>query len=188
MEETMYHHDGYFSAQGYCPNCKHKISLRLKIGFAGGRAHAIDPEVIKKVIELSKTKRAIEIARELNIPYSRVQNIKARFNLSFPALYAYLYPEIDALLSSMRNKDIAQKFGVSISLVSRRRLVTGVGVDFDILPSQKKEKVLKLHNDGFSFADIGRAMRLSRQRVEQIVKEVLPGTIIEPTAKEKGGA
>jgi hypothetical protein len=82
------------------------------------------------------------------------------------------YPEIDPLLPNFKDKDIAKQLDIPIHVINNRRHILKIKTPDISVASEKREKVKKLRGAGFTTPEIGRALRLSRQRVEQILKDL----------------
>lgn len=82
------------------------------------------------------------------------------------------YPEIDPLLPNLKNRDIAKQLDLPTHVVANRRKVLRIKTPDISVASEKREKIKKLSEMGFKAPEIGRALRLSRQRIEQITKDL----------------
>ena len=66
---------------------------------------------------------------------------------------------------------IARRFGVSVTAVCNLRRRKGIKSTIKVRMDLKFEKVRELAGKGLGFAEIGKVVSLSRQRVEQILKD-----------------
>lgn len=166
-------HGGYYSVCGKCPECDARIALRFQIGLAKPRKHTIPREVIEKIVPLLGTMSDSALARKFGVSSSFVGRERMGRNIARFQTPSTLIAAIDELLPTMKNKDIAHQLGTFPSIVAARRLKTKIktlpGVT---LICSKRERVLELHEKGLSMTEIGRVMRLTRQRIEQIIKEL----------------
>ena len=163
--------DGRYTISGRCPNCNSQIAIHVSTDLYRPRTRQLDPKTKEEIVLLLGTMRDFHIAKKFGVSASYVRNERIRRNIPNYSVVndEPLWAKVDPLLPNHRDVAICKLTGVSAMFISRRRAKLGLPRPQKYQTLENKKRVFLLHDQGFDMAAIGRALRFSRQYVEQVL-------------------
>jgi len=139
----------------------------------------ITPEIKAQLLRLAGTKTDREVAVEVGLQPSNVTMFRQKNDIApmYPSvkLTDEQWREIEPLLGKVRDNEIAVKYRVSNTTISSKRVSLGIprmARCGEAAVTRDLEKIKRLRESGLTLEQIGRAYRVSRQRIEQLLKDL----------------
>lgn len=176
-EKVLEPHDGRFSINGRCPGCGHAIAMRIVLDLQKPSKLGLDAATIANVDALLGKMSDREIALQTGVSYAWVSNRRRALVIPRYSVInnADLWRNVDPLFVDHRDSEILShpanvEAGFSLAQIRNRRLSLGIKQPAADERRTTHERIFKLHDMGFDMSAIGAAVRLTRQRVEQILR------------------
>lgn len=158
---------------GLCPKCGTDLAISIRVDTVclkkGGRTNAKLPEEIwGRVDPLLGTMTDKEVAKRLNLGLASVS--KRRRDLGIKSLAEKQRDGIDALLKEGRDDEIELNYpAVSHQTIVNRRKELGLPGKVE---TRKRKQAKVLYEQGLTMEQIATMLRVTRQRVEQLIKDL----------------
>lgn len=154
-----------------CPRCGSKINGNLEIESRYRKTNKIDELVLQRIKELAGTKPDGEVAREVGVSLSLIYNFRKENNIKryYKIEDESQWKKIDVMFNEYTDTEISRISGILYQDVRKRRKFLDIELPEKFDRREVIRKIFILKKQGFNQQDIANAVRLTRQRIEQIL-------------------
>lgn len=162
---------------GRCTKCGEQVHIVISLvattdkllKSGGNTARKIPREIIEEIRPLLGTDTDMNIAQKFHVSHSSVQKLRNAENI---AVYKTVkrWEDVDPLFDTHDDDEIISKFPNlnKQSLYVRRRVLNKESSEN--IHRRRRAKIL--YKQGLTMEDIGKLLRVTRQRVEQLLKDI----------------
>jgi len=111
--------------------------------------------------------------RYMGKSYTKDEFIELFFRDRDGSIYRHVdwTPEMDSVIGTDTDLNVAKLLGLKISMVQKRRVHLGIPSSMDLRP--KKERVLQLRSEGLTLKEISSKIGISKSSVARVLDEVV---------------
>lgn len=165
---------------GLCSHCQEDVKFEIKLtafsehilrkgGRTGRKMTEEKSEKLNELIRGGELSR-IQIANELGLGYATVFKRAQTMGVKLPNSSSFRWMEVDPFLSNLSIDKLMAKFNwLSPATIYLRRRKLGIPQE---IQRKKRTQAKILYGQGLTMEQIGTVLRVTRQRVEQYIKDI----------------